>query len=444
MMRLSTLIGALALVVTSSAWAQVSLMDVYRQALDKDPEIAVQRLNQESAAVQVKSGLSNLLPSVNANAGWSASSSCNAAAGSDYQLSPDFDNCQSTTAGVSVSQNLFALAAIDAYDALKLNASRVEIQTESAMQDLMVRVAEAYLNVLRAQDARDSIASQLAAVERQFEQTEQRYEVGLVTITDVMDAQATLDETRVALIQARNSADIALQNLSILTGETPDAIMTLGDNLPIEMPADGGVDEWIEFALANHPDVLAAERGLASGEKELRARRNNRLPVLSASASVNYSDDPTDGLDFDEKLGSQVALNLTIPLYTGGATQADILTSGLNNNIAEQNLELLKRSISVQVANLYRQVQSDVQNIQAQQQVVASRQSALEATEVGYEVGTRNIVEVLNAQQALFQARQAYSEARYNYVFDRLQLKKAAGQLSVADLSGLEAYLVEP
>ncbi|WP_108126769.1 TolC family outer membrane protein [Saccharospirillum mangrovi] len=441
-MRLRILAGALALVATSGAWAQVSLMDVYRQALDKDPQIAVQRLNQENAAVQVKSGLSNLLPSVNASAGWNTSSACNSS--TEYQLSPDFENCQTTSAGVSLSQNLFALAAVDAYEALKLNASSVEIQTESAMQDLMVRVAEAYLNVLRAQDARDSIAAQLAAVERQFEQTEQRYEVGLVTVTDVMDAQATLDETRVGLIQASNSADIALQNLSILTGETPDSILTLGDNLPIEMPADGGAQQWIDFALANHPDVLAAERGLASGEKELRARRNNRLPVLSASASINYQDDPTDGIDFDEKLGSSVGLTITVPLYTGGATQAQILSTGLSNNIAEQNLELLKRSISVQVTNLYRQVQSDVQNIQAQQQVVASRESALEATEVGYEVGTRNIVEVLNAQQALFQARQAYADARYNYVFDRLQLKKAAGQLSEADLSALEAYLVAP
>lgn len=421
-------------------------MDVYRQALDKDPQLAVQRLNEESAAVQVQSGLSNLLPSVNAQAGWNSSSSCNAAvaAGADYQLTPDFENCQTASAGVSLSQNIFALAAVDAYEALKLNASRVEIQTEAAVQDLMVRVAEAYVNVLRAQDARDSIAAQLAAVERQFEQTEQRYEVGLVTVTDVMDAQATLDETRVALIQARNSADIALQNLSVLTGEMPDAVLTLGDDLPVTMPEEGGVQAWIDFALENHPDVLAAQQGLASGEKELQARRNNRLPVLSASASVNYSDDPTDGVDFDEKLGSSIGLSLTVPLYTGGATNAEIVTTGLNNNIAEQNLELLKRNITVQVTNLYRQVQSDVQNIEAQRQVVASRESALEATQVGYEVGTRNIVEVLNAQQALFQARQAYSDARYNYVIDGLQLKEAAGQLTEADLAELEAFLVEP
>ncbi|MFG1496957.1 TolC family outer membrane protein [Saccharospirillum sp. HFRX-1] len=443
-MRLRTLAGALTLVVTSGAWAQVSLMDVYHQALDKDPEIAVQRLNQENAAVQVQSGLSRLLPSVNAEAGWSASSACEARGQADYQLNPDFENCQAASASISVSQNLFALAAVDAYSALKLNASRVEIQTEAAMQDLMVRVAEAYLNVLRAQDARDSIAAQLAAVERQFEQTEQRYEVGLVTVTDVMDAQATLDETRVALIQARNSASTALQNLSVLIGETPDSVLTLGDELPVEMPAEGELKDWVDFALANHPDVLAAEQGLASGQKELQARRNNRLPVLSANASMRYSDPLVDGTDFSERTTSTVALSLSIPIYTGGATSSEILTTGLNNNIAEQNLELLKRSISVQVTNLYHQVQTDVQNIQAQAQVVASRESALEATQVGYEVGTRNIVEVLNAQQALFQARQAYSEARYNYVFDRLQLKEAAGQLSEADLAGLEMYLVQP
>lgn len=436
---LPILTGAVALVSTTGAWGQVSLMDVYQQAVANDPTLAIQYLNEENAQTQVKSGFSKLLPTVDANASYNVSSGC-AEVG---RVTPDFEECASAGAGVSASQNVFALAAIDAYEALKLNASRVEIETEAARQDLIVRVAEAYINVLRAQNARDSAETQLTAVERQFEQTEQRYEVGMVTVTDVMDAQATLDETRVALIDARSQYDIALQNLSVLTGEVPDEVLALGSRLPIDTPVEGGQQRWIDYALRNHPDILAAMKGLESGERELQARRNNRLPTVRANASLNYNDPLSDGFDTEDRFGSSVSLSVSVPLYTGGATSAEIVSTGIQNNIAEQRLELAKRNIAVQVGNLYRQVRTDAQNIAAQEQVVKSRESALQATEVGYEVGTRNIVEVLNAQQAVFTARQAYANARYDYVIDRLKLKQAAGQLSEEDLQAIEAFLVQ-
>lgn len=423
----ATLFGA-------TAMAQVSLSEVYQQALVNDPTLTIQQLNADTAAAQVRSGRSELLPRVNASIGYRIDST------TDW--TPDFDNGQRVTSSISASQNIFALAAVDAYEALKLNASRAEIETEAARQTLMVRVAEAYVDVLRAQEARDSSASQLRAVERQFQQTEQRYEVGLVTITDVLDAQATLDQTRVALIRAESQYDIALQNLYVLTGSVPESVLALSADFPIVLPEDSTVEEWVAFALDNHPDVLSAQKGLESGERELQARRNNRLPVVSANASINYGDDPTDGLDFEDRFSSSISLSVSVPLYTGGATQSQIVTTGLRNNIAEQQLELLKRNIRVQVSNLYREVRTSVQNVSAQQQVVRSRESALQATEVGYEVGTRNIVEVLNAQQALFSARQAYANARFDYLLNNLRLKQAAGQLRQADLDNIDRFLV--
>ncbi|WP_169579682.1 TolC family outer membrane protein [Saccharospirillum impatiens] len=434
---MNRLIASITLAVASAgAWAEVSLMDVYRQALENDPELAIQSLNQRVSAVQVQSGFSELLPSVSASAGYDVRST------TGNGVAPDFDNGQGVSASITARQNIFALAAVDAYEALKLNASRVEIETESARQALIVRVAEAYISVLRAQEARDSAQTQLRAVERQFQQTEQRYEVGLVTVTDVLDAQATLDQSRVALISASSEYDISLLNLSVLTGETPDSVMSIGNRLPIQMPVENGQDRWVSYAQENHPNILAAEKGLESGERELQARRNNRLPVVSASASINYGDDPSDGLDFDDRLGSSIGLSVSVPLYTGGATSAQIVTTGLQNNIAEQRLVQLKRGISIEVGNYYRQLRTAAQNIDAQAKVVESRESALQATEVGYEVGTRNIVEVLNAQQAVFAARQDFANARYDYVISGLLLKQSAGQLTEDDLEQIELYLV--
>lgn len=430
------LAGATALVISSGAWAQVSLMDVYRKAMTNDPTLAIQRLNETNAGVQVKSGFSELLPKVDASASYNVESTDG--------TGPDFEDGKSYNVRLSANQKLFALAAYDAYEAVKRNATMVEIETEAARQDLIMRVAEAYINVLRAKDTLDSAKTELEAVERQFEQTEQRYEVGLVTVTDVMDAQATLDQTRVSLIRAKSDYDIALQNLSVLTGEIPDEIMSLGSRLPVQMPAEGGQDRWIEYALRNHPEIRAAQKELEAGELELRARRNNRLPVVSANANVAYGgrDGEPDNLDFDDRISSSIGLTVSVPIYTGGATQAQILSRGLQNNIAEQRLELLRRNIRVNVGNLYRQLRTAAQNVDAQNQVVESRESALEATRVGYDVGIRNIVEVLNAQQAVFSARQAYANARYDYLITRLQLEQASGQLTEDDLSSIETYLV--
>ncbi|HET8903855.1 MAG TPA: TolC family protein, partial [Saccharospirillum sp.] len=350
-MAVNRLIASITLALASAgAWAEVSLMDVYQQALENDPELAIQTLNQRVAAVQVDSGFSELLPSVDASAGYQVSS----APGEGIGL--DFDDGQSVSATVSARQNIFALAAINAYEALKLNASRVELETVAARQALIVRVAEAYISVLRAREALDSAETQLLAVERQAEQTEQRYEVGLVTVTDVLDAQATLDQSQVAVISATSEYDIALQNLSVLTGEVPEAVMAIGTRLPIEMPIENGEDRWIEYALENHPSILAAQKGLESGEQELQARRNNRLPVLSANASVRYSQTLGTESDFEERLGNSVGLSLTVPLYTGGATTAQIVSTGLQNNIAEQRLEQLKRNTRIQVGTYYRQL----------------------------------------------------------------------------------------
>lgn len=430
------LAGATALVISSGAWAQVSLMDVYHKAMTNDPTLAIQRLNETNAGVQVKSGFSELLPKVDASANYNVKNTDG--------TGPDFEDGKFYEVRLSANQKLFALAAYDAYESVKRNATMVEIETEVARQDLIMRVAEAYINVLRAKDARDSAKTELEAVERQFEQTEQRYEVGLVTVTDVMDAQATLDQTRVSQIRAESDYDIALQNLSVLTGEIPDEVMSLGSRLPVQMPVEGGQDRWIEYALRNHPEIRAAEKGLESGELELRARRNNRLPVVSANANITYggNDWELGNPDFDDRITSTIGLTVSVPIYTGGATQAQILSRGLQNNIAEQRLELLRRNVRVNVGNLYRQLRTATQNVDAQNQVVESRESALEATRVGYDVGIRNIVEVLNAQQAVFSARQAYANARYDYLITRLQLKQASGQLTEDDLSSIETYLV--
>lgn len=441
-MQKNVLLASLALAVfTSHAAASQSLLETYEQAVSNDPNLAIAKLQAQSAQEDVKSGFANVLPKVSASASYGLGNKT----GTDETLALDFDR-QTVSTTLSLNQNIFVLAAFTAYDAVKVNASLKEMEAAQAEQDLLVTVAEKYISALKAKDALDVLNAQLEAVERQYEQTEQRYEVGLVTVTDVLDAEATLDQTQVSLIRAESQYDIALQDLYTLTGSVPDGVMGLSDEVPVSAPDSSGQQRWVDFAVANHPDILMALKGLEVGQLSLRAEKENLLPSVGGSLSFTYSD--TFGSDaFDNEIeqnwSASLGLQVSMDLYNGGANQARIAKQGITNNITEQNIEMLKRAKAVQVANLYRTVRADAQNVDAQMQALESRDSALQATTVGYEVGTRNIVEVLNAQLAVFNAQNGLNNARYDYLLNRLRLKQAAGQLSIADLESIEKYLVE-
>ena len=438
-----TLIASLAMAaVTTHAAASQSLMETYEQAVANDPGLAISRLEAESAQKDVVSGFANVLPKVSASASYGFGSEPG-----KESFTPNFDN-QNISGSISLRQNIFVLAAFTAYDAVKVNASIKQLQAAQYEQNLLVTVAEKYITALRAKDALGVFSAQLEAVERQHEQTKQRYDVGLVTITDVLDASATLDQTRVGLIRAESQYDIALQDLYTITGSIPEGVMSISADVPVETPSAEGQQKWVDFAVEKHPDILIAERGLEVGRLSLKAEEQNQLPSVGGEIKFKYSDGfgqdiPAYDNSNETNWSATFGISVNVDLYNGGATKASIAKRGIANNITEQNIEMLKRGKAVQVANLYRTVRADAQNVEAQKQALKSRESALQATTVGYEVGTRNIVEVLNSQLAAFNAQNALNNARYDYILNLLRLKQRAGQLTLADLESIEKYLVE-
>ncbi|WP_320822620.1 TolC family outer membrane protein [Reinekea sp.] len=431
--------GLILAAVTAQASASQSLLETYVQALANDPQLAIARLTADNAQQDVTTGYANVLPDVTANASYVIASDRET-----ESLFPNFD-AQTLGGSISVSQNIFVRAAFTAYEAVKVNATISEIEAAYAEQELMVRVSEGYITALRAKNALAVLQAQLEAVDRQYDQTKQRYDVGLVTITDVLDASATLDQTKVSLIRAESQYDIALQNISVITGSIPESVQSISESMPINSPSEEGQQQWVEYAITQHPEIIAAQRGLEVGRLSLQAERENLLPSVSGTATFGYSDTfGSSAFDNDTETNwsASYGISVAVPLYAGGANQVAIVKRGLANNIAEQQVELLKRGKAVAVANLYRTVQADAQNVDAQIQALKSRDSALQATSVGYEVGTRNIVEVLNSQLAVFTAQNALNNARYDYLLDLLKLKKEAGQLTLKDLEGIEQYLI--
>ncbi|MGR4067286.1 TolC family outer membrane protein [Billgrantia sp. C5P2] len=318
---------------------------------------------------------------------------------------------------------------------------RDALGVDAAAQQLLFNVANAYFEILRAHDVLSARRAQEAAISRQLEQAQERFEVGLIAITDVHEAQASYDLARAQRLAAEGAMQVSFEALERLTGHRYDSIDALDDEVPIARPVPADREEWVELAMANSPLVLSAEAGIEVARSSVDVARAGQLPVVSAFANYGWSD--TDRTGTNHQSESQVGLRASLPLYTGGSTQAQIRQSGFLLEASQYDFEAQRRDTIQQVRSLFTRVNNDVETVEARRQAIVSNQSALEATRSGYEVGTRNIVDVLNAEQNLFNAIAEHAEARYDYVLGLLQLQQQAGLLGPDSIQAVNAWLSE-
>ncbi|MFY0666198.1 MAG: TolC family protein, partial [Natronospirillum sp.] len=290
----------------------------------------------------------------------------------------------------------------------------------------------------------------ITTVERQLEQTQERYDVGLVAITDVLEAQAVLDQTRADLIRAQNQAELARQQLAQLAGVNITELSGLSQRFNAENIDLGDVQDWIARSRQN-PSLVAGRLGIQASRDQLRAEKADRLPQINGVARYGYdasydvdriaqgapADDFMDGTQFT----MAVTASVSIPLFDAGNRSAGLSRQSYQLEASEANYEGNQRQIELAVRQYHQQLKADLSNLNALRQVVSSRESAAEATELGYEVGSRNVVEVLNAQRALLTAQTNLSVARYDLISNYFKLKEAAGDLQDSDIQWLAGYL---
>ena len=444
--RLVLLIGA----CTASTVHAVDLGAVYDMARANDPVIGAARASYDARRQVVPQARSSLLPSITAQgtSDWNERNF----QGEAFDLNPtsptfgdDLSIQNFNTHGYSarLRQSILNLANWHNYQSSKAIAKGAQWILASSEQDLLVRVATAYLNVLRAQDLLDSTLAQEAAVKRQLEQVQQRFDVGLVAITDVLESTAVYDNAVVNRIQADGDHDNFFNTLTTLTGESFDELSRLSEQLPVVSPAPASVDDWVQDALDNNYSVLAARENVVATRKTLRARRADHLPTIDATISTIHNVDASPSFFGDGfKLNQDIyAIELNLPIYQGGFTTSRAKEAKALFRQATMELEDAERSVVRDVRNLYRSVTTDVVRVKARLKAIQSSESALEATQTGYEVGTRNIVDVLQAQQRLYGAQFDYADSRYNYVLNMLRLKAVAGSLSAEDLADINRFM---
>ena len=450
----STLFSAAPLVSSES------LLDIYEIALDNDAQLKAETA-QYRADLELKTlALAPLLPQVRTGVSRSIRDSENT------RLSiTDFQNgevviqdqtsgskTETTSYDISLSQTLFDLSAWFDWKAGSERSKQAEATLAAAQQNLILRVSEAYFGVLRAQDNLLAARAQERALARQLEQTRQRFNVGLIAITDVYEAEARFDLAGVTRIVEENNVAVARERLSVLTGQNHGQLLLLSDEFTPEAPMPSDRSAWVDFALANNFELAAVRFAEEAARQNAKSRQMGHVPTLSAQ--IGYSDSETTGRvtppnafnlpPRSEGDNESFQIRLDMPLYAGGAVSANRRRAAEQFNAARENRINLTRNTVTASRSLHMTVTSDVARVRARKQAIKSTQSALDATVAGYDVGTRNIVDVLNAQNAVFAAQRDYANSRYDYVLNSMRLKENAGTLSPEDIAALESFLTEP
>ncbi len=451
--RITKLLGTVLCCGVINANAQTDdLLSILQLALDNDPSLNQAEARYRANSENVIQTRANLLPTLGAGGSTTRETSgppddiINPATGEVLLEEHSFrPGRNSHSWGVSLNQSVFNLANWYSLQSARATDRANQVNLAAQEQDLIMRTAAAYFDILRAQDLLETNIQEEEAALRSLEQTQQREEVGLVAITDVYDAQAAYDLARNTTILQENALRAAFEALEAITGQPHPDIEELTDNFPI-VDVDGSLDEWENQAEDNSLAIAAAEFNLEASRKNLRARKADHLPTVDFSGTYYHSVTAgtinqgiqSVGGAFD---GTSLGLSINIPLFTGGATSSRRRAAEYNVLAARESLELTRRQLTQNIRNAYRRVNTDVLVIAQRQQSITSAQSALDATELGAEVGTRNIVEVLRARENLYRALRQYADARYTYVIDSLVLKQVAGILTPQDVIDLNRWL---
>lgn len=449
MRRLSavaTLCGAL--LTTPAAWS-ADLWQLYQNALNTDPQYRAAVANGAAGEEAVAQARASLLPQINAS--WSQSDIRSESepgtlvfGGTPFPTNPSTTTSDSTNWSLSLSQQIYHH---DSWLGLSIAEKQVEqarLSVKAERQALAVRLAEAYFELLAAQDNLEFAQAEKASFAKQLEQTRQRFKVGLSAVTDVNEAQARFDQAVANEILAQNTLDNAREGIRQIIGKYPETLVPLKDKLPLESPKPADIEAWVRMAEENNILLLSQRLAVEIARARIKQSEAGHLPTVDLIAS--YSNNDTDGSNNGNAFSNggndrRIMLQVNVPIFSGGRTSSAVRQAQADFTRATQDLEKTRREVVRNTRSAYLGVMASVASIQALKQSLISSQSALDATQAGFEVGTRTMVDVLQATTALFNAKRNLARQRYNYVLNVLRLKQAAGILTDEDIRFVNGWL---
>ncbi len=433
-MRKTTLATLIAGALLSQPALALDLLQAFNDAQAYDSQLASARAQRDATretAVQARAGL---LPSAAFTAGVNKINGDASTLQGKLPIDYTADSYQ-----LQLKQPLFNLGNVAAYDQGKLQAAAGDVQYEQARIDLALRVAQAYFDVLAAEDAINFLEAQKTAINEQLASAKRNFEVGTATITDTHEAQARFDLAEAQEIAARNDLDVKRNALALLIGKQPDVLATLKAGATLAPPEPAAVERWVEQAQANNLGVVAQGLSAQVAKLAIDRARAGHMPTVDAVGS--YGRNKSFFTSPITTTTTTIGLQLTVPLFAGYATTSQVNQAVALEDKARTDLETSKRNAAQSVRTAYLGVKSGLSQVRALEAAETSSKLALEANQLGYQVGVRINIDVLNAQQQLYSTRRDLAKARYDTLVNGLRLKAAAGSLSQEDIAQLNALL---
>lgn len=422
------------------------LTTVYQQAVQNDPTFQAALDTRNATAEGVPISAAALLPNI-VGAAQSNFTQTNApSANSPYNNVAAFNQHDFS---LSLSQPIFNLADWMALRSASATAKQADATYAAALQTLIINVSTAYFNVLQAQDTLTYTEAQKAALANQLKQIRARFDVGLATMTDVYQVQASYDAIVAQEITAKNAIINNQEALTAITNHSYSHLATLRKSFPLVTPAPSDPTQWIQSADAHNWTIRAARYGMIASHETLRQNFSNNLPTISATGSYQDGNDLGGGgsssgsnpSSTDSAWATTVGVQVSVPIFSGGLTLAQTRQAEDNYAGANANLVLAQRTVDLQTEQAFNNVVAYASKVAADRVAITSAESALDATNEGFKVGTKTILDVLTAQQNVYSAETTYATDEYTYILSSLSLKQAAGTLSVEDVQAVNAWL---
>jgi outer membrane protein len=441
LIRSFSLSVSLILIILASPIRGENLYDIYELALKNDPLLRAAEATYRAGKENKVQGIAGLLPtlSIGGSTNWN-----------EYRIEEQLqDQYNSNSYYGNINQPIFRLDKWFQFERGSALSESAEAEFAYQQQETMIRVASAYFNVLNSFDNLNAAQAEEKAIQRQKDLAKKRFDVGLAAITEVQETQAAYDLTIVSRISRQAQLDSAQETLTSIIGREISLLSPLSDNFEISLPDPLDRESWVSLGLKNNYQLKSAKLQRDAAQASARATASNHLPQIDLVGRISQStskqgkfggfiQNPLFGIEQDTR---QYSIQFNLPLYAGGAISSARRQAYANYDRSKEQAIYTERSTIRDVRSNHFGVQTQVANVTARKQALASAESALKATEVGYEVGTRNTVDLLDAQKRLFQAQRDYAGSRYEYIISMLRLKASVGSLSPNDLLNISSQM---
>ncbi|HLO61627.1 MAG TPA: TolC family outer membrane protein [Azonexus sp.] len=414
------------------------LMQVYRDAQGNDPTFAAARATLEAGQEKQPQARAGLLPSLtlSGNTVWNENQ-LSTHGGATFAK----PNYNSNGYQLTLSQPLFRWQNWIAYDQSKMQVAQAEANFGLARQDLILRVAQAYFDVLYAQESLSAVQANKQAIAQQLELAKKSFEVGTATITDTHEAQARYDLANAQEIAAESDLEVKQRTLQAIVGQEPGTLAQLRKNAELTPPQPGNMNEWVSAAETGSLNVQVQQYNATIAAREVDKQRAGHYPTLDAVANYGYAKSYTPAFGSYDTDFQNVGIQLNIPLFSGGLTASRQREASANRAAAESTLEGAKRSAALGARQYYLGVVNGLAQVKALKAALVSSQSALESNKLGYEVGVRINIDVLNAENQVYVTRRDLAKATLDTLMAQLRLKSATGALGDDDIAQINALL---